>query len=167
MSPDEHSWRIVVMGVTGVGKSTVGARLARALDVPFVDADDLHDARSIEKMRAGIPLDEADRIPWWERLNGVLRAHADEGVVIAASSLTPAARAAMTAGVDDVRFVLLRADPAIIAARIDDRVGHFAGTSLLPSQLALLDPPADALVLDAQRSPEELVAAALTGLRRR
>ena len=167
MSPDQRPWRIVVMGVTGVGKSTVGARLAEVLGVPFVDADDLHDARSIEKMRASTPLDDADRIPWWERINGVLRVHAAEGVVIAASALTPAARAAMTVGVDDVRFVLLRADPRTIATRINDRVGHFAGASLLPSQLALLDPPADAVVLDAQRSPDELVAAALTALRRR
>jgi len=167
VSPDQRPWRIVVMGVTGVGKSTVGARLAEVLGVPFVDADDLHDARSIEKMRASTPLDDADRIPWWERINGVLRAHAAEGVVIAASALTPAARAAMTVGVDDVRFVLLRADPRTIATRINDRVGHFAGASLLPSQLALLDPPADAVVLDAQRSPDELVAAALTALRRR
>jgi carbohydrate kinase (thermoresistant glucokinase family) len=155
---------VVVMGVTGAGKTTVGTRLAGALGVPFVDGDDLHDAHAIAKMRAGIPLDDGDRVPWWGRLNAALRAHAGHGVVVAASSLTPAARRAMTDGIDGVRFVLLAADPATIAARIDRRVGHFAGAALLPSQLALLDPPADALVLDAARPPDELVAVAVAAL---
>jgi carbohydrate kinase (thermoresistant glucokinase family) len=156
--------RVVVMGVTGAGKSTVGALLATALGLPFVDGDDLHDPGSVEKMRAGIPLDDTDRARWWARINQVLRDHPD-GVVVAASSLTPAARAAMTDGVTGVRFVLLHTDPATIARRVDARNGHFAGSGLLPSQLALLDPPVDAIVLDAARSPEDLVAEASTALR--
>ena len=172
--PDERSWsmplepdappRVVVMGVTGAGKSTVGSRLAAALGVPFVDADDLHDQHSIDKMRAGIPLDDVDRAPWWQRINDTLRSHLD-GVVVAASSLTPTARAAMTDGIGGVRFVLLQSDLATIAHRVDARADHFAGSALLPSQFALLDPPDDAIVLDAARPPDELVARAVTALR--
>jgi len=156
--------RVIVMGVTGAGKSTVGARLADALDVAFVDADDLHDERSIAKMRAGVPLDDTDRAPWWQRINQALRAHPD-GLVLAASSLTATARAVMTEGVAQVRFVLLQSDPATIARRVDARTDHFAGSALLPSQFALLDPPVDAIVLDAARSPEELVAQTVAALR--
>jgi gluconokinase len=153
------------MGVTGVGKTTVGMRLAEALGVVFVDGDDLHDTRSIDKMRRGVPLDDTDRGPWWARLNALLRTHTDDGVVVAASSLTPTARHAMTTGTEGVRFVLLHADPATIAQRLDARIGHFAGAALLASQLALLDAPDDAVVLDAGQPPDALVAAALTGLR--
>jgi carbohydrate kinase (thermoresistant glucokinase family) len=154
------------MGVTGAGKTTLGVRLAAALGVPFVEGDDLHDPRSIEKMRAGIPLDDADRAPWWARLNEVLCAHAPTGVVVAASSLTRTARHAMTKGVDDVRFVVVHTDPDTIADRLEGRVGHFAGAALLPSQLALLDLPDDAVVLDAARPPEELVTEAVAALGR-
>jgi carbohydrate kinase (thermoresistant glucokinase family) len=155
--------RIVVMGVTGVGKSTVGARLAAALGLPFVDADDLHDERAIAKMHEGAPLDDTDRAPWLARLNVALRDHA-EGVIIAASSLTPAMRQAMTDGIDGIRFVLLDGDPATIESRLEGRIGHFAGTALLASQFALLEPPPDAVILDAGRPPDELVAQAVEAL---
>jgi len=154
---------VVVMGVTGAGKTTVGRLLARALGVPFLDADDYHSPAAIEKMRAGVPLDDTDRAPWLARLNRTLRAHPD-GAVLAASALTTGARAALGAGVPGLRYVLLTGDPAVIGHRIGARRGHFAGPALLPSQLALLEPPADAVVVDVDAPPETVARRALRGL---
>ena len=151
------------MGVTGSGKTTVGRLLADALGMPFLDADDFHDEHAIAKMHAGIPLDDADRAPWLDRLNQALRAHTD-GVVLAASALTAASRDRLGRGVDDVRYVLLTGNPSIIAARLAARVGHFAGPALLPSQFDLLQPPADAVVVDVAASSDVVAARALRGL---
>ena len=156
---------LVVMGVTGVGKSTVGRLLADALDLPFLDADDFHtdDARS--KMHAGTPLTDADRAPWLERMNRALRERADTGVVLACSALTDDYRHRLTRGVADVRFVWLTGDPALLEARIDARPGHFAGSDLLPSQLATLVPPSDAITVDVNESPGAIAARVLAALR--
>ena len=151
------------MGVTGSGKTTVGRVLAHALGVPFLDADDFHSAASIEKMHAGVPLDDADRGPWLARLNRELQAH-PEGAVLAASALTAAGRERLGAGVPGLRYVLLTGDPDLIGDRLTRRVGHFAGPALLPSQLALLEPPADAVVVDVDAPPATVVERALRGL---
>jgi gluconokinase len=155
---------VVVMGVTGSGKTSVGRRVAAALEVAFVDADDFHSSAAIAKMRAGVPLDDGDRAPWLAHLNQVLREHHD-GVVLAASALTAAMRAQLTNGVVGVRFVALTGDPATIARRLAARVDHFAGAALLPSQLALLDVPPGAVVLDIEDDVEVLVARAVAALR--
>ncbi len=151
------------MGVTGAGKTTVGRLVADALGLPFLDADDFHDARAIAKMRAGIPLDDADRAPWLDRLNRALRAHAG-GAVLAASALTGASRRRMTEGVPDVRYVHLRGDPALIADRVTARTDHFAGAALLSSQFELLDPPDDAVVVDIAAPPDVVARRALDAL---
>ena len=154
---------VVVMGVTGSGKTTIGRRLADELAVPFLDADDFHDESSITKMRAGIPLDDDDRAPWLDRLNRALRDQ-PAGAVLAASVLTDASRRRLARGVDDLRYVVLTGEPSTIASRLALRVGHFAGPALLPSQLALLEPPAGAVVVDVGASPEVVAARALQGL---
>jgi gluconokinase len=149
---------LVVMGATGSGKTTVGTRLAERLGLPFVEGDDYHDEASIAGMRRGEPLDDASRGPWLDRLNRVLREHAvGDGAVLACSALTDAYRRRLTRGVDGVRFVLLRADEDLLRGRLAARRGHFAGPELVPSQLATLEPPADAVVVDAGRSPGEIV----------
>jgi gluconokinase len=153
------------MGVTGAGKTTIGRMLAGALGVAFLDADDYHDATSIAKMRAGTPLSDADRGPWLARLNHALREHR-AGAVIAASVLTTASRRALVDGVEGVRYVVLTGDPATIDRRLAERTGHFAGPALLPSQLALFDPPSHAVVVDVGASPAVVAARALAGLRR-
>ncbi len=159
---------VVVMGVAGAGKTTVGRGLAEALGVPFLDADDFHDAASVARMRAGEPLGDAEREPWLDRLGRELRRRAaDTGAVLACSALTDAYRRRLTAGLGEVAFVLLTGSPEVIRRRLAARTGHFAGPALLPSQLATLQVPRGAVVLDVAPPVDEVVRAAIAGLARR
>ncbi len=148
---------IVVMGVSGSGKSTVGAALARRAGLPFVDADDWHDPEHLARMAEGIPLDDEERAGWLDRLNHVLAEHRDGGAVLACSALSERSRDRLTAGIEGVRFVLLHGRPELISERLRLRSGHRVGVALLPSQLATLEPPERALVLDVADPPEVLV----------
>ena len=145
------------MGVAGSGKSTVGSLLAARLGLTFVEGDDLHDPAAMARMAAGRPLTEADREPWLDRVNARLRTLRDGGAVCACSALTGAARGRLARGLGPVAFVWLHGTPELLAARLGARRGHPVGPVLLPSQLATLEPPADALSLDVTPSPEELV----------
>ena len=145
---------VVVMGVAGCGKSTVGAALAGRLAKPFLDADDYHPPANVEKMSHGIPLTDADRWPWLDRLAEALRAHAETaGMAIAACSALRRAyreRLVATAG-ESILFVFLQGSRDIIAKRMAARTDHFMPTALLDSQFATLEPPAtdeNALVID-------------------
>jgi gluconokinase len=153
---------VVVMGVSGCGKTEVGRRLARRLKARFIDADDLHPPANIEKMRAGIPLDDADRAPWLRLLNARLRevVAAGEPVVLACSALKQRYREALAAGVPGLRFVHLAGSREIIAERLAARRHRYMPASLLDSQFAALEPPADAIVLDAALPVEAVVDAA-------
>lgn len=156
---------VVVMGVTGSGKTTIGRLLADELGVLFVDADDYHDDASIEKMRRGEPLDDADREPWLDRLNHELRAHAATGIVLACSALKQSYRARLTDGVAKVRFVLLTASRELLHDRIETRTDHFAPADLLRSQLATLESPDDAIVVDTSERPATVTARVVEQLR--
>ncbi len=156
---------VVVMGVTGVGKTTIGRLLARALHLPFLDADDFHSDEARAKMHARIPLTDADRAPWLDRMNRALHDHDATGAVLACSALTDEYRQRLTAGLDDVQFVLLTGNPDLIRARLDVRHGHFAGADLLPSQLTTLQPPAHAITVDVSGTVDETAARALRALR--
>src|SRR5262245_17355389 len=153
------------MGITGVGKSTVGELVADALHLPFVDGDDFHSDEAKAKMHAGIPLDDADRLPWLDRLNRALREHETTGAVLACSALTRAYRSRLVSSLDGVQFVFLTGDPDLIRARISARHGHFAGANLVASQLATLEPPEDAITIDVNGTPEETASRALAALR--
>ncbi|HEY7514707.1 MAG TPA: gluconokinase [Vicinamibacteria bacterium] len=148
---------VVLMGVSGSGKTTVGRVLARRLGWAFLDADDFHSPRSVEKMRRGEPLTDDDRGPWLHALAASIRRHVDggESVVLACSALKASYREVLQ--VDDrVRFAFLRADPSLLEKRLAGRSGHYFAPGLLQSQLETLEPPADALTLDASRPPAEL-----------
>jgi gluconokinase len=147
----------VVMGVSGCGKSHIGAAFARAIGARFIDGDDLHPAANIAKMRGGTPLDDTDRAPWLDEVGGRL----EPGVVIACSALKRSYRDQIRRAADGpVTFLFLRGTRETLIARMSDRPGHFMPASLLESQLATLQPPdADEafLVADIEDTPEEIV----------
>ena len=151
---------IVVMGVSGSGKSTVGAALARHLGVPFADADDLPPAANIEKMSAGEPLTDEDRWPWLDIVGEWLAAHADGGVM-SCSALRRAYRDRLRSWAPGLRFVHLDGEASLIAMRQSAREGHFMPPSLQASQqraLEALDPDEPGVRVDVEATVEALVA---------
>ena len=150
------------MGVSGAGKTTVGRALARRLEWPFHEGDDLHPQENVRKMAKDKPLTDADRRPWLERIRDhVARESARGGeAVVTCSCLKRAYRDLVRAGAD-VRFVHLALDPETAAVRVGGRLGHFFDASLLGSQFRDLEPPRRALTLDATRPVQELVAAVI------
>jgi gluconokinase len=157
---------VVVMGVTGAGKTTVGRLLARELGCDFIDADDYHPAANVEKMRAGHALTDEDRRPWLARLNEVLREYAARpaGVVLACSALKQRYRDQLLAALPGSRLVYLRGTKGLIAARLEARPGHFMNPALLDSQFAALEEPIDAIVADVGGPPGAIAAAILAQL---
>jgi len=145
---------IVLMGVAGAGKSTVGELVAGRLAVPFLDADDFHDPSSIDAIRAGIALDDWRRQPWLHWLNGLLRAHQASGVVLACSALKRSYRDVLREGLDNVLVVQLTVSEDVLATRLSSRAGHYAGAELLPSQLATLELGDDLIAVDGELPPE-------------
>jgi gluconokinase len=160
---------VIVMGVAGAGKTTVGDRLAAALGCEFVDADDYHPPANREKMRAGQPLGDDDRWPWLAQLNGVLqeREQRGRGVVLACSALKASYRAVLLRDLADARIVYLRGSKAVIGSRLAGRGGHFMNPALLDSQFAVLEEPHQAIVVDVDATPEALVGAIRAGLAQR
>lgn len=151
---------ILLMGVTGVGKTTVGQALANELHWRFADADDYHPAANIAKMRAGIALDDADRAPWLQSLHDAivewLNAGAD--VVLACSALKNSYRQLLIIDAR-VQLVYLFGTLEVISRRLGDRVDHYMNPSLLRSQLGTLEEPGDAITVDANQTVQKIVAA--------
>ncbi len=161
---------VIVMGVCGCGKTTVGRALAHELGVEFLDADDFHPEANVARMADGIALTDDDRWPWLDRLAAAMRDRASRGrgAVIACSALKETyrerlRRAGSTAG--EVRFVYLKGDAATIAPRLAARTGHYLPASLLASQFAALEEPADAIVVDI-RQPAEAQAGQIAAVLR-
>ncbi len=154
---------VVVMGVSGSGKSSVGRALAEALGWPFFDGDDFHPPENVAKMAAGTPLTDADRWPWLDALAAkIASVLADDGhAVLACSALRAVYRDRIAAGgrrPGDVRFVHLKGDRATIAARMASRQHRYMPATLLDSQFATLEEPADAVVVDVRDTIPEQVA---------
>lgn len=156
---------VVVMGVCGCGKTTVGKALAAALGWRFFDADDFHPPANIEKMAAGIPLTDVDRWPWLDRLAAEMGAIERAGghAVLACSALRQAYRDRLAVA-GDVRFVHLRGDRATIAARVAARPGHYMPATLVDSQFAALELPAEAIDVDITLPVADQVAVVRRGL---
>jgi gluconokinase len=154
---------VVVMGVSGCGKSTIGEMLADRLGYPFLDADEFHPPANVAKMAAGTPLTDADRRPWLELLNGKLRGM--DNAVLACSALKDSYRRVLTQGIADCRIVHLRGDKDLIRARLAERKHRYMPASLLDSQFAALEPPASALAVDIAQPPARCVEDIVTALR--
>jgi gluconokinase len=160
MRPSQPAPLVVVMGVSGSGKSTVGAALAQRLRVPFVDGDDLHPAANIAKMAAGHPLDDHDRYPWLAAIGEWLAAHDESGGVVSSSALKRKYRDQLRHHAHRVQFLHLHGTRAVIAARQASRPGHFMPASLLTSQFATLEPLAPdehGLVVDVAESADAII----------
>lgn len=159
---------VVLMGVCGSGKTTLGRMLAARLGWSYVEGDDFHPPANVAKMRAGTPLDDADRRPWLAALAARIAEWDEAGTsaVLACSALKRAYRDAL-AGSGAVRFVHLKGPRALVAARLSRRAGHYMPASLLDSQLAALEEPGpdeDAIAVDIARPPEEIVARLIADL---
>jgi gluconokinase len=157
---------IVLMGVSGTGKTEVGTRLARALNGEFAEGDDYHPPANVAKMRSGVPLDDADRLPWLETLSRQIGAwlEQDRTVVLACSALKQRYRDILKAGRPGVVFVHLKGDKVLIRARLQKRRGHYMPASLLDSQLATLEEPADAITVGIEGTPDAIVAEIMKAL---
>lgn len=149
---------IIVMGVAGSGKTTIGRLLADALRCPFLDGDSLHPETNIHAMRRGVPLTDADRMPWLAAIRDrMLDAdRRDEPLVVACSALRQSYRTYLADGLA-VTWVYLRGAPELLGSRLDARRGHFVKSELLASQLETLEEPGDAIVVDIGLPPGEIV----------
>lgn len=151
---------VVVMGVSGVGKTTIGKRLAADLGWAFYEGDDFHPPANVDKMGRGIPLTDEDRGPWLSALRSLIDGCIGRGesAVLACSALKSAYRRVLQGDRPEAVFVHLRADPRLIAERLEQRTGHYMKRDLLESQLATLEEPEEAVAIDASGAPEEIVA---------
>lgn len=157
---------VVVMGVAGSGKTTVGRALAARLGVPYAEADDFHPPENIRKMSAGHPLTDEDRWPWLQAIAAWISAQS--GGVVTCSALKRAYRDLLRGASTPVWFLHLTGDRALLAERISSRSGHFMPPALLDSQLADLEPLANdepGIAVDIAASPEEIVETAVRALR--
>ncbi len=158
---------IVVMGVSGSGKSTVGAALAGRLGVPYADADDFHPPANIAKMSAGQPLDDGDRTPWLNALAGWLAQHVPTGGVLSCSALRRRYRDVLRTGAPDAMVLHLDGSPDVVARRVAGRPGHFMPAALVRSQFETLEPLADGelgVALPLDLTVDQLVARFLAWL---
>jgi len=150
---------VVLMGVAGSGKTTVGRLLAASLGWRFIDGDALHPRSNVAKMRAGIPLDDVDRDPWINELTDVMRtSEARQGDVVVACSALRASHRARLREAGDIRLVYLKVDYGTAYERLEHRAGHFMPPILLQSQLDALQEPHVALEIDGRRAPAWIVA---------
>jgi gluconokinase len=148
---------VMVMGVTGSGKTTVGRLLARELGWEYRDGDDFHPAANVEKMRRGIPLTDADRWPWLRAIREAIVDWITEGnnVVLSCSALKRSYREELRVG-PEVRFVYLKGSRELILERLRQRHGHFATEQILDGQFRDLEEPEDAITVEVSKSPEEI-----------
>lgn len=158
---------IVLMGVSGSGKSTVGSLLAARLGCAFFEGDDFHPAENIQKMSRGIALSDEDRLPWLARIKREIDSYSAQrcDAVWACSALRRQYREILADGVSDIRFVYMKGDEEVIRERMDARRNHYMRATMLASQLASLEEPDNAIVVDIRNSPGDVVSRIVFELR--
>jgi gluconokinase len=147
---------VVVMGVSGSGKTAIGSRLARRLGYEFIEGDDFHPPENVAKMRSGTPLEDADRWPWLQRLNGELRKR--KSAVLACSALRQSYREFLLDAIPRSHLVFLNGSKELLKSRLETRQHRYMPASLLESQFAALEPPVGAIEIDVGTSIEDCVA---------
>jgi gluconokinase len=151
---------LILFGVAGAGKTTTGRLLAAKLGWDFYDADDLHSAANIEKMRALFPLSDSDRTPWLEKIRALIEncIVSERNAVLACSALKESYRRYLTIDPERVKWVYLKGDPALLRERLKNRHGHFMNPGLLESQFATLEEPQNtAIAIEVDQSPALIV----------
>lgn len=150
---------IIVCGVSGTGKSTIGKLLADTLHIPFYDADDFHSTKNIQKMRSGLALTDEDRAPWLESLSIKLSQwESQQGAVLACSSLKESYRKLLSSKCNlGIHWVMLNGSKELLTERLNSRKGHYFDSSLLSSQLNTLELPSYGLVVNVQLPPEKII----------
>jgi len=149
----------IVMGVAGSGKTTIGRMLAESIGWEFHDADDLHPEANKRKMHSGMALTDDDRAPWLLAIRNLIQSIISSGknAVVACSALKQSYRDAIVVDPNLVKIIFLKGSPELIASRIQNRIGHFMNPALLQSQFDTLEEPRDAIILDIDATPEEIV----------
>ena len=148
---------ILLMGVSGSGKTTIGRLLSVTLGWTFYDADDFHSPENVRKMATGVALTDEDRGPWLKELRSLIARHAGENGVLACSALKKAYRAILCADAD-VTVVYLKADPELVRSRLESRTGHYMPPSLIESQFRDLEEPKEGISIDAACHPEQIIS---------
>lgn len=162
--------RIIVMGVSGSGKSTVGELLAQQLDAIFIDGDTLHPQANVDKMAAGQPLNDCDRLPWLNQINQQLKVFetSNQSGVMVCSALKRQYRQILRQGLSNLLFLFLDGDEDTITQRMRDRQGHFMKACMLASQFSILERPSadecDVITVNVNQTPKEIVATMLAQL---
>lgn len=148
----------IIMGVSGTGKSTIGKLLSSTLEIPFFDGDDFHPMENIEKMEAGIPLNDDDRKGWLIRLNVLAKEHKSTGAIIACSALKESYREILLKETKNhLEFIYLEGSFELIKSRLESRKGHFMPLALLRSQFDTLEVPAEAITVSVSMTPDQII----------
>jgi gluconokinase len=151
---------VILMGVAGSGKTTIGRLLSEALGWEFFDADDFHPQANVERMKQGIELTDKDREPWLDQLHELVSGINDRGesAILAFSALRQACRERLAEGIEGLKFVYLKGDHALLEQRLKDRQGHYFGADLLPSQFETLEEPEGVPIVEVSEGRDAVVA---------
>jgi carbohydrate kinase (thermoresistant glucokinase family) len=148
---------LIIFGVSGCGKSTIGQLLSDQLTLPFFDADDFHSKENIRKMNSGIPLTDADRLPWLQSINNHLVKNQNQGFILACSALKESYRKLLETQIDQITWVYLKGEFDQIYERLNNRKGHFMDPDLLQDQFDTLQIPDYGIMIPIDYSPAEIV----------